>query len=337
MKQISADRIKGSILGSLVADCAATPLHWVYDGTIVAKAVGKHKTEPEFHPDYISKYYHPEPGSLSTYGEENLALLNSLAGANKFDIENYKQKIRELFTNPKYEKKGSERPVGYLNKCIRHFLSTNGSSTPDDDQANCYAKIPPLVCLYAGHPDFIKIITDCIKVTQSDQIALDYGLLAARLLEKILLCDDDNINIENIMQELAKEDQLFSKTLEQIDSVTEENTLHKLIPILSSEDSSAILQLGNSCHLPGNFELSTYFIRSLENNDNYKSRIRRCIVATGDNCSRILFIGSCLGAINGLKGIPDEWINKTKDYKQYEKLADSIVDARKQLIQKLNG
>jgi len=233
-----------------------------------------------------------------------------------FDIDDYKQKIKEFFTNPKYNKlnKG-ERPRGYRNKSILYFLNNNGASTPDDDQANCFSKLSSICCLYAGHPEFLKIVQQCIHVQQSDKIALDYGLLAARLLEKILLSDDETIEIEKIMQELRKEDELFGKTLDKIDAINEDDSLRHLIKTLTVDDSSAILQLGPSCHLPSSFELATYFIRSANNPDDYQSRIRRALVSTGDNCSRILFIGACVGALNGVKAIPGEWKQKTIDFK----------------------
>jgi hypothetical protein len=42
--------------------------------------------------------------------------------------------------------------------------------------------------------------------------------------------------------------------------------------------------------------------------------VRQTIIAGGDNCSRVLFIGACLGAINGPEGVPQDWQIKTKEY-----------------------
>ena len=215
---------------------------------------------------------------------------------------------------------------------IRHFLASNGESTSNDDQANCFSKLPALACLYAGHPDYLKIAERCIRVQQLDKIAMDYGLAAARLLERILLADESQ-TIEQTMQTLAREDRVFAKTLQTIDNVNEDNRLHQLIKILTVEDSSAVLNLGTACHLPSSFNLPTYFIRTYQPNTDYKSLIRRVVASTGDNCSRALFVGACVGAMTGAKQIPEEWKKKVVNYEKYEQLAQQIIDARAQLQQ----
>jgi ADP-ribosylglycohydrolase len=227
---------------------------------------------------------------------------------------------------------GNNRPVGYRNRSIRHFIESNGQSTSDDDQANCFSKLPALACLYAGHPDYLKIAEQCIRVQQTDKIALEYGLTTARLLERILVADE-NQTVEQTIQDLAKDDRLFAKTLESIDNVNEDNLLHDLIKLLTVEDSSAVLSLGNSCHLPDSFNLSTYFIRTYQQNTDYKSLIRRAVASTGDNCSRILFVGACVGAMTGAKQIPEDWTKKVVSYEKYEQLAQQIIDARAEVQQ----
>ena len=227
---------------------------------------------------------------------------------------------------------GDNRPAGYRNKSIRHFIETNGQPISDDPQANCFSKLPALACLYAGHPDYLKITEHCIRVQQTDEVALAYGLTAARLLERILLADESH-TVDQIMQDLAKDDLLFAKTLRSIDNMKENKLLHEQIKLLTAEDSSAVLSCGNSCHLPESFNLSTYFIRTYQENTDYKALIRRAVVSTGDNCSRILFVGACVGAVTGAKQIPEVWKKKVVEYEKYEQLAQQIIDARVQLHQ----
>lgn len=43
----------------------------------------------------------------------------------------------------------------------------------------------------------------------------------------------------------------------------------------------------------------------------YVSAVRNTIVAGGCNCSRVSFIGACLGAKYGIEGIPLPWIKNT--------------------------
>lgn len=227
---------------------------------------------------------------------------------------------------------GNERPVGYRNMAVRNFLDSNGQPTANDDQAYCFSKLPALACLYAGHPDYLKIVEQCIRVQQTDKIAFDYGLSAARLLERILLADESQ-SIEQITQELAKEDPVLAKAIQTIEKVPEDNLISELLPILSEKDSSAVLGLGNSCHLPQSFNLPLYFIRTYRNDGDYKSLVRRVVASTGDNSSRALLVGACVGALAGAKQIPAEWKKKMIDSDKYEQLAQQVIDARAQLQQ----
>lgn len=167
---------------------------------------------------------------------------------------------------------------------------------------------------------------------QADEIALAYGLTAARLLERILLADESH-TVDQIMRDLAKDDLLFAKTLRSIDNVKENKLLHEQIKLLTVEDSSAVLSCGNSCHLPESFNLAIYFIRTYQQSTDYKSLIRRAVVSTGDNCSRILFVGACVGAVAGPKQIPEVWKKKVIEYEKYEQLTQQIIAARAQLHQ----
>jgi hypothetical protein len=47
----------------------------------------------------------------------------------------------------------------------------------------------------------------------------------------------------------------------------------------------------------------------------------------GDNCSRNMFVGAVLGALDG-NGISDEWKAKTTDYAKIAELAAALVAKR---------
>jgi ADP-ribosylglycohydrolase len=57
------------------------------------------------------------------------------------------------------------------------------------------------------------------------------------------------------------------------------------------------------------------------------SAVRQTILAGGDNCSRVLFIGACLGALNGLDGVPSEWLAQTNEGATVHRLAQKLAGA----------
>ena len=48
-------------------------------------------------------------------------------------------------------------------------------------------------------------------------------------------------------------------------------------------------------------------------------------MAGGSCCSRLIFVGACLGAKYGIDGIPREWIDKTTAAEEALSLALQIV------------
>ncbi len=57
----------------------------------------------------------------------------------------------------------------------------------------------------------------------------------------------------------------------------------------------------------------------------WTSAVRQTILAGGDNCSRVLFIGACLGALNGLDGVPSAWLAQTNEGATVHRLAQKLA------------
>ena len=66
-------------------------------------------------------------------------------------------------------------------------------------------------------------------------------------------------------------------------------------------------------------------VRSLVGATDYVTTVREAMKAGGWNCSRVSFIGACLGAKFGLSSIPLEWIQHTDSAKRALELAIQLV------------
>lgn len=79
----------------------------------VQKQLAKHMQEPEFSEPFACKYYSGAVGGRSSYGEEAYVLLLSLAEKKKYDEQDYKQKMKEFFSDARFNKVGeSDRLAG---------------------------------------------------------------------------------------------------------------------------------------------------------------------------------------------------------------------------------
>merc|ERR1712224_276012 len=79
----------GAILGAMVADAAAMPLHWIYDpDTIESLLKAEHlEGRPEFFPKPSSPFYKAAVGTQSPYGNQTLVLLRALAASSPVSHE----------------------------------------------------------------------------------------------------------------------------------------------------------------------------------------------------------------------------------------------------------
>ena len=79
--------------------------------------------------------------------------------------------------------------------------------------------------------------------------------------------------------------------------------VHRIIKV-----STNLHSITKSTDLPGSLQSA---VRALLDTKDYVTSVREVVLAGGCNCSRVSFIGACLGAKFGLDGIPVEWIKKT--------------------------
>ena len=74
--------------------------------------------------------------------------------------------------------------------------------------------------------------------------------------------------------------------------------------------------------LPGSLQAA---MRCLLDDTDYVAVVRAAMLGGGCNCSRVSFIGACLGAKYGLSSIPLEWIQKTDSAKHALELAIQLA------------
>ena len=76
----AADRARALIVGALVGDAAAMPLHWIYSGAQISRTVGR-GNDPEFYAVPQCTWYSYTTGQLSPFGQQGMVYLRTLAEA----------------------------------------------------------------------------------------------------------------------------------------------------------------------------------------------------------------------------------------------------------------
>jgi hypothetical protein len=106
----------------------------------------------------------------------------------RFSPEAYAAHNFDVFGAPSFAASG-----GYLDGSTKGFVLAvrTGAAWPgcgvDDAQANCVARLPPMVAAFAGDAALLPAVANMIRVTQNSDAAVAWGTAAARVLEKVIL------------------------------------------------------------------------------------------------------------------------------------------------------
>lgn len=322
-----AQRGVGAIVGTLVADAASAPLHWIYD-TEKMRTILEENPSPAFLPKSYGTFYSIPTGRNTCYGEQMFTLLKSICDNKGINVAEYKKSLLEKF-GPKsdYEVNlghpitKADYPINgpWRHNSIKVFIKNyedkqEKTGAEDDPQSDGFSKVAPVVALHAGNTSkMLESLEQVIRVTQEDPMAVKCSLAAARVLEKCILGNSIKESIEDAGAESGDPEV--------------KGYIKKVLDARSTDHITFVKGNGSSCRVPGNFMNALHCM--LQSDGNFKATFETTLPPGGCNCSRLCFVGACLGAVYGLESIPSDWIDKTNVGRESVKLAQQLVGLRK--------
>lgn len=143
-----------------------------------------------------------------------------------------------------------------------------------------------------------ELATDVARLVTTSPVALEHLRLQSSIVENYLNGVEDPVNsaAESMAAELPD---LVQEVKDVTAAVADES---KSVPEMVAE-------FGKACPLPGSFKSG---LAVLLRSKDYVSAVRQNILSCGDCNARANFIGACLGAKEGIEGIPLEWIKKVR-------------------------
>ncbi|KAI7846445.1 hypothetical protein COHA_000056 [Chlorella ohadii] len=307
-------RARAAVLGSLLADAATMPLHWIYDaGKVQSLLESKAKqAQPEFYPEPSCPFYSYALGRLSPYGDEEYALLQYGATHADIDGPGLMQHLVEFFGA--YD--------GRLNGTAKHLVEAWGAgqrfpeAAADDSQAHAIVKVPVLVARYGGTAQLASRVEAAVRAQQNSEASVAQGQAAAAILERVVVhgaCVAEAIDWALQPGNIAPEVQAqLAEHLPGPDGV-------------SVTDMVWNVTKAPSCALPGALVNALYCARV---SSGYADSVRANIAAAGDNCSRILFGGALWAAAEGEGALPAEWKAQVPQWAELERLTDELLSHR---------
>ncbi len=185
--------------------------------------------------------------------------------------------------------------VAHAFKILEEIQARAGYHGAEDVQMPAISKLPALVARYAGTAELAAKTEAAVRVTNNDDIAVAFGLAAARMMEAAIAGED----LQAVVQAgLATDDDRVRGLID------------KAISLDGQDHAPVAKSFGLSCNLEFGLPIVAH---NLLEAGSFAEAVRRNILAGGDSCGRGILLGAVLGAaygVGGERGIPDDWLKK---------------------------
>lgn len=319
-----AERKVGALLGSLISDAAALPIHWMYDAEALAKIIAGAPKDFAFLPNPSCGYYHLETGKNSIYGDvvrAGLMALSASGGETNFDT--IKASLRAMFGGEfnAYQRTLVAReakvyPVAgpWISHTLISFLENADKEETgcDSNDTEGFMLALPFVLNAVKDEDSVfpaDEIRQIMKVLISKDLTADYSLVLASVLFDVVATGKLDMFDENKL--------LKSKYLDVVKDENKAAILEEFKDVAANlvnpegADHTAVVRsksFGCACPNPGNTKGVSHSLGLFDpKSDTFKDVLLRELAAGGDNCSRSNPTGAFMGA---LVGVPSDWVTK---------------------------
>ncbi|MFC1883278.1 ADP-ribosylglycohydrolase family protein [Thermodesulfobacteriota bacterium] len=282
------------VFSSFAADSLALGVHWIYDTEIIRSKFGE--VDRLLKPLEGSFHTKKEAGEFTHYGDQTLLLLESISEASRFELEPFaKSWFKFIETYKGYMDHATTDTIDNFKKGL-HPTSSGSAST--DLGGAC--RIAPLVFLYRDDPDkAAKASMEQTALTHNNSMVLDAAHFFSRVALKTLQGTPPVPALEQISSDYFKDTQIQQWTLSGIDSA-------------AADTLQVILHYGQMCDINAAFPSVIHLIAK------YSSDLKNGLIANvmsgGDSAARGMLVGMVLGAFQGSKSLPKEWISGMKAF-----------------------
>jgi len=282
------------VLASFSADSLSLGVHWIYNTNVIDKKWGR----VEYYLKPERPTYHPSKdlGEFTHYGDQTLALLESVSDRFGFDLNDFAQHWHQFFKTYDGYFDGATKAT------LENIAQAKDSTTPGSESNDLAgaARIAPLVYVYQN--DLEQLIASArtqTAFTHNNIHVIDAAEYFARVTRRVLHGELPTTALKRVMQEGFNR-QPFSQWIEDgLQSATEETR-------------PTIKDFGQMCEIDAAFPCVVHLISKYEND--LKTALVENAMAGGDSAERGLIVGAILGAYPGAGAIPERWLSELKAY-----------------------
>ena len=265
------------MLGGLLADAAAMPLHWLYDTNTIKQLVGS--GVPEFYKTPSCPFYKYPSGDNTPYGQQFQAYLSVGAATGSFAPTDVEKAYASLYSAaPAFWYKDESTKEFLANEAAgQHWPSCGGN----DDQADAIVHALPVVALLAGKNTsaMLAAADAVIRVTQNTDRGAAFGLAASRVLEYVIAY---NASGAQLLSLVIADLRSAARASPYSEDAALADGLQDALDNLAMSNFDYVQKVGQSCDWPFNLFTGAHLIAQLGGAAaDYVSGSRQTILAGG--------------------------------------------------------
>jgi len=295
-----------------------------------------------------SPFFTYASGRASPYGEQTAILLASLAARGGLDCVHYADAFALHFGDDEFDGYRDVSTKGFIRNYLRGAVPPLTGAA--DAQANCVARLAPLVAAFAGDGRLAVAVERATRTTQNSDAAAAWGAAGAAILERLVLGSAAAAAVAATAAELEAAAAALTATDTSAPpplgaEIAAE--LRRALALAGTPHLAATEALGRNCHMPNALTTPLHAVlhqealaaagRSAEGGAAglpaaaYAAGVRDAIRAGGCCASRSGYAGACLAALTAHSGgaaLPADWAARCAGFGATAAAADALCGAR---------
>ncbi|HJV35771.1 ADP-ribosylglycohydrolase family protein [Geomonas sp.] len=305
------DRCRGAIWGQFIGDAACIAMPAL--GTS-PKGIGLFEQ-----PTQTQSQEGKQPGELTHYGEAALLMLQSVAELGYFSAPDFGPRFIAHFSAEDYRGHLDQATKGTIDNYRAYVDKRPGASYhfqggADDDQPSTLTRLAPVVVNRYQQESLLKVVEAAIRVCQDNQRAVVYAKCHALIIKELLLGNGLADAVKKAAKAVTGDGEPGKEIASAIEAVN---------GMLQNEVHAVTTQLGNGAALKSCFPAALHCALKLQ--DDFQQAILQTAKTGGECAARAALVGTWLGALHGVQGIPAEWRNRLKAQEEIEGCIEKIV------------
>jgi ADP-ribosylglycohydrolase len=311
-------------MGVAIGDALGMPVETMSHEAVMALNGGQGVTgfmDPVLRTDWVAPAW--SSGSTADDFQLTIAVANACIAARGFDLGFQREEHIQVYLN--------EGTYGWGGTTLRAIAALAEGRAPEDAPPvgsgrgnGVIMKIAPIAITHlvtgAGNYDLLSWCVGLGMMTHRDPRASLAAYAVARLIRWNILNGPVQGNARTEVRRIIKS----LKDIESRMGISADKVSEKLLIALDYEDAP---RLRTNAGTHGDalatvaFSIGTY----LRHRNDFRSAVLGAVNAGGDTDTNASVVGALVGAGVGLKGIPAEWQNFRKEYKEALRLGEELL------------